>query len=218
MRFSPTYVCLTILVLGMSPVGNSSAQFADPYQQMVSAGTAMGVAINFLEQERYRIPIDLVRNHKNVKLVVAGQTITHDNVNSFAAENERKLKILTDEIKRRGFSTTAAGQYTVQTYVGKEDSVGPCAAPEDHFGPLTIIQDGSSIQLRDASGKLSGYGVIVEQTIAIVPGARDQVSPRAIIGVLEDKKVFLSLYDKSPAVPNPSAQPTMCRIGYGTKG
>jgi len=205
-----------ILVLVLSTIGNSNAQFADPYEQLARSGTAMGVAINFLEHERYRISIDLVRSRKNVKLVLAGQSITQDNVNSFGAENERKLKILTDEMKRRGFSA-AAGQYTVHTYVGKEDSLGPCAAPEDRFGPLTIVQDNSAIEFRDAAGKLSGYGVIVEGTIAVVPGARDQLSPRAIIGVVEDTKIFLSLYDKSRAAVTPSASTFMCRIGYGTR-
>jgi hypothetical protein len=180
----------------------------------------MGVAITFLEHERQRQSIDMVRKHKNATLTDGDRTITQDNVASFADENERKLQILTEEMKRRGFST-AAGEYTVQDYVAEkaDKSLPACFSPNDPLGPVTILQDGSTIEFRDAAGRLSGYGVIVESSIAVVPGARDQVSPQVLMGILRTTgtTIRLGLRDMSRMVLNPKAGPSVCTIGILTK-
>ncbi len=184
----------------------------DPYAQSLRQATSVGIAITFLEHERERAPIDAVRRHKNVTLMVGNQRVTPDNVEAFAKDNERKLQLLAAEIQRRG-SSSAAGEYAVQTAVAQDKSPPACAKPQEHFGPLTLRQDGSSIELRDAAGQLSGWGVVVEHSLAVIPGARDRVSPITLIGTMDGSDITLSLYDGTPAALHPGAQPALCRLG-----
>lgn len=212
-RFGPALFALALF----TATGSNAQQPPDSYTEQIRNATDVGVAITFLEHEREQLSIDLVRHHKNVQLNIGSQSVTHDNVNAFAAENQRKLDALASEIERRGFAS-AAGQYAVQTYAAApDDPLRACAGPRDRFGPLTVVQDGSAIEFRDAAGKLSGYGVIVQANIAVVPGARDRVSPLAIIGALKGADMALSLYDSGPMATNPGAGPALCRIGVGSR-
>lgn len=206
------------LVLAMAHAGAQPAP--DAYAEQVRKAPAVGVAITFLEHERERISIDLVRTHGNVRLMLGGQAVTGQNVESVASDNERKLAILADEMKRRGFAQVA-GDYAIQTYAGPANEQPPACgapgAPGASWGLLTIVQDGSSIEFRERAGRLSGHGVIVDSSIAVVPGAPDRVSPLAIVGVVQGGAIVLSLYDKSPAALHPGAGPAICRIGTATR-
>jgi hypothetical protein len=195
----------------------AAEQSGEQYAEQVRKADSTGVAITFLEHERSGLLLDLARNHKNLKLRFGGKSVTQENLPQSANENERKLQVLSEEMKRRGF-VIVAGEYNLQTSVAKEgDKFSTCPPPQEALGPVTIVQDGAMIEFRDAAGKLSGFGVIVESSIAVVPGARDQISPLYLIGAFVGDRTALVLYDTSPMALNPSARPLVCQIGLLSK-
>jgi hypothetical protein len=178
---------------------------------------ASGIAIELLEHERQRLYIALIREHKNVRLIVNGNTVTQDNVAAFSDQNERELQALSDESKRRGF-VMVAGEYNLQPAVVQEnEKIPPCATPQAVAGSVTVVQEGSTIEFRDVAGKISGYGVVVQSTVGVVPGPRDQTAPLVLLGTITGDEVSLVLRDRTPLALNPNAAPLICRIGVLSK-
>lgn len=204
----------TVLALAVSlaiPAAISQKLPVDDYAEQVRSADSLGVAMSYLEHERERGMIKLVRMKKGVTLVVGGMRVTQDNVDAYQMENEHKLKILTEEIERRGFASVA-GDYFVRDPAGASETRVPACSPTEDVGPLTLVQDGSRIEFHDTDGKWSGYGVVVEHMFAVVPGARDQVSPRMLSGVVADGAMLLLLSDNSISAANPTGKRTACRL------
>ncbi|HJU20988.1 MAG TPA: hypothetical protein VJ891_00640 [Casimicrobiaceae bacterium] len=204
----------TMLALAASlamPAAISQQLPVDVYADEVRKADSLGIAMSYLDHERQRSMIKLVKTKKGVTLVVGGMRVTQDNVDAYRMENEHKLKVLTEEIARRG-SASVAGDYFVRDPAGASETRVPACSPTQDVGPLTLVQDGTTIEFHDTAGKWSGYGVVVEHMFAVVPGSRDQVSPRMLSGVVSDGAMLLLLSDNSVSAANPTGKRAACRL------